>query len=61
MIAEHDRQTRHALAANQPDFDLLAVGLNGDNGCESRFGENKRRRFACWVFRETFASQGSRI
>jgi hypothetical protein len=39
VIAEHDRQSRHALAANQPDLDLLAARLNGDNGCESPFGE----------------------
>jgi hypothetical protein len=39
VIAEHDRQTRHALATNQSDFGLLAVGLNGDDGGEAAFGE----------------------
>jgi hypothetical protein len=39
VIAEYDRQTRHALAANQSYLDLLAIGLNCNNGCESPFGE----------------------
>jgi hypothetical protein len=39
VIAEHDRQSRHALAANQSHLDLLAVGLNGNDRCEAPFGE----------------------
>jgi hypothetical protein len=39
VIAEHDRQTRHALSTNQSDLDLFAIGLNRNNGCESSFGE----------------------
>jgi hypothetical protein len=39
VIAEHDGQTRHALAANQSDLDLLSVGLNCNDGCESLLGE----------------------
>ena len=39
VVAEYDRQTRHDLSTNQSYLDLLAVGLNGNNECESRFGK----------------------
>ena len=54
VIAEYDRQTRHALAPNQSYLDLLAVGLNCNNGCRSLLRGNKRRRFACWNARSAF-------
>jgi hypothetical protein len=39
VIAEHDRQTCNALAADQSDLGLFAVGLNCNNGCESPSGK----------------------
>jgi hypothetical protein len=39
VIAEDDGKAAHAFAANQPDLDAFAVGLNGDDGCESAFWE----------------------
>jgi len=39
VIAEYDRQARHALAPNQTDLNLFAIGLNRNDGCESSFGE----------------------
>ena len=39
VIAEHDRQTGHAFAADQPDLGLFAIDLNCNNGCEPRLGK----------------------
>ena len=42
MIAEHDGQPRHTLPPNQSHFDLLAIGLNSDDGREAAVREVDR-------------------
>jgi hypothetical protein len=50
MIAEHDGQPCHALPSNQADFDLLAVGLNSDDGREAALREIGRLNSSVGLF-----------
>lgn len=61
MTAEEDRQTGHALAANQADLDLLPVGLNCNGRCESALKEIDDVDSSIWPFEILPKLQGYRL